>query len=192
VRQSPRRFASRISRFVLLVTTATLLGGGASEAAPRLAFETSQGRFVVELNSKSVPRATENFLGLAERGDYDGTLIHRVIKDFLIQGGDPSGDGYGGQSIWGVPFEREIDPDAAFGEGGVLAMAHRADDQRNASQFFITLASAPWLDGRYTIVGSIVEGMDVVQAIGASAVEGPNQRPIIDVLVKSVRRIDTP
>jgi cyclophilin family peptidyl-prolyl cis-trans isomerase len=192
VRQSSGRFASRISCFAVLVTTVTLLTASAPEAAPRLAFETSQGRFVVELDSQGVPRATENFLGLVERGDYDGTLIHRVIKDFLIQGGDPSGDGYGGQSIWGGPFAREIDPDAAFGKAGVLAMAHRADDQRNASQFFITLAPAPWLDGRYTIVGAVTEGMDVVQAIGATAVEGPSQRPIVDVLITRVRRIDTP
>lgn len=160
------------------------------DTPPRVRFETTEGSFEVALTSKAVPRAMENFLGLAEQGDYDGTLIHRVVPGFLIQGGDPSGDGYGGESLWGIPFAREIDPEASFAHAGVLAMAHRADDQRNASQYFITLAPAPWLDGRYTILGRVVEGMDVVEAIGKAAVVGPSQRPVVDIVVKSIRLVD--
>lgn len=172
--------------------SAWLASGAKAATAPRVEFTTNQGSFVVELTSQGVPRARENFLGLVERGDYDGTLIHRVVHGFLIQGGDPSGDGYGGTSIWGLPFAREIDPQADFAHAGILAMAHRADDQRNSSQFFITLASAAWLDGRYTILGQVVEGMDVVETLGEAAVDGPAQRPVVDIVVESVRRVPTP
>ncbi len=185
----PRRSLGVLLSFLVMASFPVWMS--TAEAQTRVEFETNFGRFVVAVSgAPELSRARENFVGLARRGDYDGTLIHRVVKDFLIQGGDPSGDGYGGTSLWGLPFEREIDPHSHFDRAGVLAMAHRADDQRNASQFFITLSPAPWLDGRYTILGQVVEGIEVVQEIGRLAVDGPTQRPIEEVRVKHLRILE--
>ncbi|GBG27290.1 Peptidyl-prolyl cis-trans isomerase [Hondaea fermentalgiana] len=127
--------------------------------------ETNMGRVVVELYWDEAPRACENFQGLANAGRYDGLDFHRVIANFMVQGGDPTGTGRGGQSIWGGKFEDEITPKLKHVGAGIFSMANSGPNT-NGSQFFITLQPCPWLDGKHTIFGRVHQGMRVVQRIG--------------------------
>ena len=129
-----------------------------------MVIETNRGTVEVELFCKVAPLACENFIRLAEKGYYNGVVFHRVIKDFMIQGGDPTGTGRGGKSIWGKPFKDECTPELKFDKPGLLAMAN-AGPSTNGSQFFITTVNTPWLNGRHTIFGKVVEGYDVVEKI---------------------------
>lgn len=126
--------------------------------------KTNAGDIKVKLYTDIAPKTCENFLGLAKKGYYDGIIFHRVIKDFMIQGGDPTGTGCGGESLWGAPFEDECDPNVRFEKPGLLAMAN-AGPGTNGSQFFITTVETPWLNMHHTIFGEVVEGYDVVQKI---------------------------
>jgi peptidylprolyl isomerase len=137
--------------------------------------ETNQGNIEIKLIPEVAPKACENFITLAGKGYYDGLIFHRVIKGFMIQGGDPTGTGTGGQSCWGKPFADETDPKVQFDTPGVLAMAN-AGPNTNGSQFFITTAKTPWLNGKHTIFGKVVSGYDVVEKIENSAV-GRNDKP---------------
>lgn len=148
--------------------------------------KTNMGTIELELLPKDAPKAVENFTKLANKGYYDGVTFHRVIDNFMIQGGDPTGTGRGGESIWGKPFKDEISPDLKFDKAGILAMAN-AGPNTNGSQFFITLASTPWLDGHYTIFGKVIKGMDVVQAIGKVKTSKQNDKPIKDVIMEKVK-----
>jgi cyclophilin family peptidyl-prolyl cis-trans isomerase len=103
----------------------------------------------------------------------------------MIQGGDPTGTGRGGESIWGESFKDEISPNLKFDKAGILAMAN-AGPNTNGSQFFITLAATPWLDGHYTIFGKVIEGMDVVKAIGKVKTTKPNDKPVKNVVMEKV------
>jgi peptidylprolyl isomerase len=117
-------------------------------------------------------------------GYYDGVTFHRVIKGFMIQGGDPTGSGRGGESIWKKPFEDEFSPYTLFEKKGLLAMAN-AGKNTNKSQFFITTVPTPWLNGYHTIFGEVVEGMEVVTKIENSAVDG-NSKPLApQVIIKA-------
>ncbi|MEK9135811.1 MAG: peptidylprolyl isomerase [Bacteroidota bacterium] len=147
--------------------------------------ETSMGTIEVEFYRDAAPKTVENFVKLAEKGYYNGVIFHRVIGNFMIQGGDPTGTGGGGESIYGKPFEDEFVPTLKHNSPGVLSMAN-AGPGTNGSQFFITLAPTPWLDGRHTIFGKVVKGMDVVQAIGKVETQKPGDRPIKDVVMKKV------
>jgi peptidylprolyl isomerase len=138
--------------------------------------ETNQGVVEVKLMSDVAPKACENFIGLVEKGYYNGIIFHRVIKGFMIQGGDPTGTGSGGASIWGKPFGDETSPQAKFDSPGILAMAN-AGPNTNGSQFFITTAKTPWLNARHTIFGEVVSGYEVVQKI-ESAKTGPGDKPV--------------
>lgn len=140
---------------------------------------TSEGDIIVEL-SQDTPVTTNNFVVLASQGFYDGTIFHRVIKDFMIQGGDPEGTGRGGP---GYRFGDEFTPEE-FDGPGILAMANAGPDT-NGSQFFITHAATPWLNGAHTIFGRVTEGMDVVDKI-ANVEVGPGDRPTDDVVLESV------
>lgn len=126
--------------------------------------ETNQGVIEIKLKPEVAPKACENFTKLVEKGYYNGLIFHRVIKGFMIQGGDPTGTGSGGESVWGKSFEDEISPVAKFDSQGILAMAN-AGPNTNGSQFFITTAKTPWLNMRHTIFGEVVSGYDVVQKI---------------------------
>ncbi len=126
--------------------------------------ETTKGTIEIELMPKIAPKTCENFVGLIEQKYYDGIIFHRVIKDFMIQGGDPTGTGTGGKSIWGNPFEDEVTPNVKFNEQGILAMANSGPNT-NGSQFFITTIPTPWLNMKHTIFGKVVSGYDVVQDI---------------------------
>jgi cyclophilin family peptidyl-prolyl cis-trans isomerase len=141
---------------------------------------TSEGDISVDLHADDAPRTVTNFTTLARDGFYDGLVFHRVIPDFMIQGGDPRGDGTGGP---GYEFEDEFNDHRV--QRGALAMAN-AGPNTNGSQFFIVTADAcPWLDGKHTVFGSVVSGLDVVDRI--SKVErGRNDRPVKPVVIESV------
>ncbi len=124
--------------------------------------KTTKGDITLELDADAAPKTVTNFITLAKRGYYDGLTFHRVIPDFMIQGGDPDGNGTGGESIYGESFEDE--PNDLKMERGVLAMANRGPDT-NGSQFFITVIPTDWLQGRHTIFGKVTKGMDIVDAI---------------------------
>lgn len=130
--------------------------------------QTNQGLIKLKLFPEIAPLACENFIGLIEKGYYNGITFHRVIKDFMIQGGDPGGTGTGGESIWKKPFADEISDKVNFDQPGRLAMANSGPDT-NASQFFITVKPAPGLYGRHTIFGEVSSGMEVVNKINSVA-----------------------
>ena len=127
--------------------------------------QTSTGTVVFELYYDEAPKTCQNFVELARRGYYDKVIFHRVIKDFMVQGGDPTGTGRGGQSIYGKNFEDEVTPKLKHTGAGILSMANSGPDT-NGSQFFITLGPTPWLDGKHTIFGRVKSGMRVVQRMG--------------------------
>ncbi|MFH1441807.1 MAG: peptidylprolyl isomerase [Candidatus Omnitrophota bacterium] len=126
--------------------------------------ETTQGKIEIKLFPDIAPKACENFTELVKKGYYNGIIFHRVIKNFMIQGGDPTGTGRGGNSIWNKPFEDEVTSAVTFNKTGLLAMAN-AGPGTNGSQFFITTAKTPWLNMKHTIFGEVVAGYDVVQKI---------------------------
>ncbi len=143
---------------------------------PVVILETNQGNIEIELMPKVAPKACENFTQLAEKGYYNGIIFHRVIKEFMIQGGDPTGTGTGGASIWGKEFEDETNPDVKFNKPGILAMANSGRNT-NGSQFFITTAKTPWLHLKHTIFGKVISGYDVVEKIEGASVGG-NDKPL--------------
>ncbi|MBN1794426.1 MAG: peptidylprolyl isomerase [Candidatus Omnitrophica bacterium] len=149
-----------------------------SAAGPVVVLETNQGVIKIRLMPQVAPRACENFIGLIKQGYYDGIIFHRVINNFMIQGGDPTGTGRGGASLWGRPFEDEVRPDITFNRPGLLAMAN-AGPNTNGSQFFITVAKAPWLNMRHTIFGEVISGYEIVQKIDCAETDSSN-RPLLE------------
>lgn len=146
-----------------------------------LALETSQGIIVIGLYSDYAPKACENFMELAKAGKYNEGLFHRVIPNFMIQAGRTETN----LSIWNTQFEDEISDQLQFDHAGILAMANSGKDT-NGSQFFITLAPAPWLNGKHTIFGEILEGLEVVQAI-AAVDRDKEDKPIQDqILIRTI------
>jgi len=153
--------------FLGLITN-NLYGDENMEKDTIVVLETNQGIIEIRLMPDIAPKTCENFTGLVKKGYYDGIIFHRVIKDFMIQGGDPTGTGRGGASIWGKPFEDEVTQTVAFDKPGLLAMAN-AGPNTNGSQFFITTAPTPWLNMRHTIFGEVITGYDVVEKIENTA-----------------------
>ncbi len=166
----------RLIVFLFTVFCITNFAQGADMADKIVVLETNQGNIEIKLMSEIAPKACENFVGLAQKGYYDGLVFHRVIKNFMIQGGDPTGTGMGGKSIWGKDFEDEVMPGVGFERPGILAMAN-SGPRTNSSQFFITTAKAPWLNMKHTIFGEVVSGYDVVQKIESCAT-GENDKPV--------------
>ena len=157
--------------------------GGNKKVANSIAvFETNKGTFEIELFEDKTPITTKNFIDLAEKGFYNGVIFHRVIDGFMIQGGDPDGTGMGGP---GYTIEDEFRSDLKFDGEGILAMANTGMPHTGGSQFFVTLAKTPWLNGKHTIFGKVVKGMDVVRTIGHSEVDFQD-RPLETVTMKSV------
>lgn len=181
---------------------------------PVATFTTNRGTFSVRLFPDKAPKTVENFVTHAKNGYYNGLTFHRVIADFMIQGGDPTGTGCGGESIWGDSFEDEFSTDL-HNLRGALSMAN-AGPNTNGSQFFIvqarevpasllgqmkeigapsfdetavknyeSLGGTPWLDYKHTVFGQTVEGMDVVDAIASTPV-GPNDKPLDPVVIESI------
>ncbi|EOH61686.1 peptidylprolyl isomerase [Enterococcus mundtii] len=169
---------------------------------------TTKGTIKIKLFPELVPKAVENFMTHAKDGYYDGVTFHRVIQDFMIQGGDPEGNGTGGESIWGEGFETEIS-NQLYNIRGALSMARTQDPNSNGSQFFIVQNSDdmhdgllkddypqaiidayknggyPSLDGEYTVFGQVVEGMDVVDAIAAVETDS-SDKPKEDVKIEKI------
>lgn len=143
-------------------------------------FETSMGNFRVELSEDKAPLTSKNFIDLANKGFYDGLIFHRVIDNFMIQGGDPKGNGTGGP---GYRIPDEFHRDLKHVEG-VISMAN-AGPNTGGSQFFITLTATPWLDNKHAVFGKVIEGMDVVHAIG-KVKTGYQDRPVQDVVIKKI------
>jgi cyclophilin family peptidyl-prolyl cis-trans isomerase len=145
--------------------------------------KTNKGSVTFELFDEDAPKTVANFKKLAGEGFYDGVVFHRVIKDFMIQGGDPTGTGSGGP---GYTFEDEFNDRKVV--RGALAMAN-AGPNTNGSQFFIvTVGEAPWLDGKHTVFGQVTEGMDVVDAIEGAETDG-RDRPVDEVRIESVELV---
>ncbi len=146
--------------------------------------QTNMGAIEIELFADKAVKTVQNFVGLAEKKYYDGIIFHRVINDFMIQGGDPTGTGSGGESIWGKAFEDEVKTGLKHSSDGILSMAN-AGPNTNGSQFFITLKATPWLDGKHTVFGKVISGLDVVKAIG-KVKTNQNDRPLTDVVMQTV------
>lgn len=162
-------------------------------------FVTNHGNFIIRLFDKDAPRTVENFVGLAEgkkpwknpktgtmirRPYYNGLTFHRVVSNFMIQGGDPLGTGTGGP---GFTFADEFNPKLRHSKAGILSMANSGPNT-NGGQFFITVVPTPHLDNRHSVFGEVVDGIDVVMAIGKVPTSGPpNNRPLQPVIMKSVR-----
>ncbi len=161
-------------------------------------FDTTEGTIVVRLFPKDAPKTVENFVGLATgekpwtdpaTGEakkntplYDGTIFHRCIKDFMVQGGDPLGRGTGGP---GFRFEDEFQSGRRFDKPGLLAMAN-AGPNTNGSQFFITVIPTTWLNNKHTIFGEVIQGQDVVDRVANVIPKNPGDRPKTDVVVKKL------
>ncbi len=141
--------------------------------------DTDKGTIVAELFADKAPKTVNNFVFLAREGFYDGTIFHRVINEFMAQGGDPTGTGTGGP---GYRFGDEFHPSLKHSKAGVLSMAN-AGPGTNGSQFFITHVPTPWLDNKHTIFGQVVDGMDVLMSIPA---RDPNQRSAPAVKINKV------
>ncbi len=145
-------------------------------------FKTSIGDFTIELHAAKTPKTVNNFVFLAREGFYDGVIFHRVIHNFMVQGGDPTGTGRGGP---GYSFEDEFDPDLRHDQPGILSMAN-AGPNTNGSQFFITHVATPHLDGKHSVFGKVIEGMDVVMQIPERDPSNPNAPAVsietIDIL----------
>lgn len=181
-----------INRYVLtffLITASFLAQGDTMENKNKIVvIETTQGSFEVELFGDKAPKTVENFLGLAEKGYYNGTQFHRVIKGFMIQGGDPTATGAGGESIWGKSFKDEFDPSLKFDQKGILAMANRGPNT-NGSQFFITTAKTDWLNNKHTIFGKVISHYDVVEKIENTTIDSRDKpvqpQKIVKITVKN-------
>ncbi len=145
----------------LLAIAAILNSGEVMAANPTVTIETSKGTIKAELYADKTPVTVANFINLANRGFYNGLSFHRVIKDFMIQGGDPLGNGTGGP---GYSFGDEFDPSLRHSGPGILSMANSGPNS-NGSQFFITHKETPWLDNKHSVFGKVVSGQDVVNAI---------------------------
>ncbi|WP_172637959.1 peptidylprolyl isomerase [Lactiplantibacillus plantarum] len=177
---------------------------------PKVTIKTNFGDIKVQLFPKQAPKSVENFVGLAQKGYYDGIIFHRVIPDFMIQGGDPTGTGMGGESLWGKPFEDEFSQEV-FNLRGALSMAN-AGPNTNGSQFFIVQkpqldagmsdqmkqagypeeivtaygnGGTPWLDFRHTVFGAVSDGMDIVDKIAATET-GMQDKPVKDVVIETI------
>ncbi len=176
-----------MQRLLTVAVFATLLTASIAQADTILTFETTQGTFDIKLYPDTAPKACENITRLAEKGYYNGTLFHRVIPDFMVQGGDPTATGSGGESIWGEDFEDEVQNNRAFDRSGLLAMAN-SGPHTNGSQFFITVALTPHLNKRHTIFGEVVSGYDVVHALSQTPTDSSDRpredQKILKITVK--------
>ena len=182
-----------------------------NQQGPTAVLKTNQGEIKIQLFPEQAPMTVENFIRLAQKGYYDGTIFHRVISVFMIQGGDPEGNGTGGESIWGHPFEDELSREL-FNIRGALSMANSGPNT-NGSQFFIVQnknmpkryikqmepagypkeiihaykqGGTPWLDGRHTVFGQVITGMDVVDKIAKSK-KDKMDKPLEDITIESIQ-----
>ena len=169
-------------------TTSTVETSDKKQEGTLVTLETNQGNIVVKMFPKVAPLAVENFVTHAKDGYFNGLIFHRVIKDFMIQGGDPTGTGRGGESIWKKEFVNQHAANVVFDRPFLLAMANHGPNT-NGSQFFITTKATPFLNGGYTIFGEVVSGQEVVQKIEntktATADRPVTDQKMIKVFVKN-------
>jgi cyclophilin family peptidyl-prolyl cis-trans isomerase len=175
---------------MLLTLSILILFGGCAKKTVNATIETSKGTIELELFQSDAPKTVANFTGLAEQGYFNGIIFHRIAKGFVIQGGDPTGTGTGGKSIYGKEFDDELDPSTASYQAGykrgTLAMANRGPNT-NTSQFFIMLRDAPSMPKHYTIFGKVTKGLDIVDSIAAVEIYPPSDgKPKVDVVMKKV------
>ncbi|MFA7289831.1 MAG: peptidylprolyl isomerase [Melioribacteraceae bacterium] len=147
-------------------------------------FVTNKGNFSAELYAKLTPMTVKNFVTLAVTGYYNDVTFHRVIKDFMIQTGDPTATGAGGESIYGGEFKDEFDPNLIHDSAGILSMANRGPNT-NTSQFFITLVPTPWLNAKHTIFGKVTSGIDIVEQIG-DAKTNAMDKPVSEIKIEKI------
>ena len=172
----------------MFLSLTSCISQGASNMDKTIAvLETNQGTIEIRLMPEIAPRACENLSKLIEKGYYNGIIFHRVIKNFMIQGGDPTGTGTGGESIWGAPFQDEVTADVQFNKPGIVAMAN-AGPNTNGSQFFITTVVTPWLNMRHTIFGEVISGYEVVQKIENTATGLSNKPNAEQKIIKAYLR----
>ena len=155
--------------------------GKAVEKMTVAVFDTTKGTIKIKLFADKAPKTVANFIKLTEKHFYDGLIFHRVIPDFMIQGGDPLGNGTGGP---GYQFSDEFDPSLTHSKPGILSMAN-SEPNTNGSQFFITEKETPWLDGRHTVFGEVTEGMNVVHKI-AKVERDSRDMPVHAIMIKKV------
>jgi peptidyl-prolyl cis-trans isomerase A (cyclophilin A) len=198
------RLSGRTTATAIVVMALAATGVGAAGQKGKLKpgtyahFTTSEGNFTVQLFEKEAPKTVENFVGLAEgtkewtdpktnakvkKPFYNGVIFHRVIANFMIQGGDPLGTGTGGP---GYKIPDEFGSGRKLEKPGILAMAN-AGPNTGGSQFFITLAPTPWLTGKHTVFGEVVEGMEVVSKIGATQTTKPGDKPVKPIVIQSIK-----
>ncbi|KAI9804932.1 MAG: heme binding [Piccolia ochrophora] len=156
--------------------------------AKAVVLETTMGSISLELYHDHAPKTCKNFEGLTRRGYYDNCIFHRIIANFMLQTGDPTGTGRGGSSIYGEKFEDEIHASLKHTGAGVLSMANSGPNT-NGSQFFITLAPTPWLDGKHTIFGRVISGLRIVQRMGLVKT-GQGSRPVDEVKIIKARVVE--
>jgi cyclophilin family peptidyl-prolyl cis-trans isomerase len=147
----------------------------------KVSIKTNMGTIVAEMFEDKAPKTTENFISLVNKGFYDGVVFHRVIDGFMIQGGDPTGTGMGGP---GYQISDEFGPGLTHDDEGYFSMAN-AGPNTGGSQFFITLAPTPWLDGHHAVFGKVVEGIDVVRKIGVAKTDF-RDRPVTEIAMEKV------
>ena len=191
---------SMFATVALLAAAAAFAGQDAKKPSGKVLahFTTSEGAFTVELFEKDAPKTVANFVGLAEgtkewtdpksgtkmkKPFYDGLIFHRVIPNFMIQGGDPLGTGTGDP---GYKFADEFGSGRKLDKAGILAMAN-AGPNTNGSQFFITLAPTEWLNGKHTVFGEVVQGMNVINKIGATKTTKPGDKPVTPIVIQSLK-----
>jgi len=159
-------------------TDAPTSGGAAPQG---VLLTTSMGDITIALFADKTPKTCKNFAELANTGKYDGVIFHRIIPGFMIQGGDPTGTGTGGSSIYGGKFEDEFDKSLTHSGKGIVSMANSGPGT-NGSQFFITLGPTPHLNGKHTVFGKVVNGVDIVDKMGVVERDA-NDKPIQDVMI---------
>ena len=164
---------------------AEVKGNYAEIKQPVAVFITNKGTFKVKLFKDITPITVDNFVTLSNKGFYDGLIFHRVIDGFMIQGGDPKGNGMGGP---GYTIKDEFSPDLKHDKKGILSMANAGPDT-GGSQFFITLVPTPWLDGKHSVFGEVIEGIEVVDAIGKVKTDR-NDRPLESVVIKEIKIVE--
>jgi len=171
-----------MKRILFTILILILISGcGGNKMSKTAVFETNKGTFEIELFTEKAPITTKNFIDLTEKGFYNGLIFHRVIPNFMIQGGDPEGRGTGGP---GYEIKDEFHPDLKHDSEGILSMANSGPNT-GGSQFFITLAQTSWLDNKHAVFGKVTKGMDVVKEIGAVET-GANDKPVEDVIINKI------
>jgi cyclophilin family peptidyl-prolyl cis-trans isomerase len=179
--------------FFVLILILSCQNNIARRKTVNVLIETTKGNIELELYESDAPKTVANFAGLAKQGYYNGIIFHRISKGFVIQGGDPTGTGSGGKSIYGKEFEDELNPSTqSYKEGyvrGTVAMANSGPNT-NTSQFFIVLQDAQWLPKNYTIFGKVTKGMEAVDSIAAVEIiprtRATDGRPKVDIVMKKV------